>query len=333
MSILVQLLKNTQAWALALLLTFTATSKAELLFSSNGRAITITGSKPEALGVLIIPTTINNLPVTSIGDGAFAYCSGLTSVTLPNSLTSIGQKAFAECSGLTSVNIPNNVTSISDYAFWHCTRLTRFSVDIANTTFSSNDGVLFNKAQTSLLSFPNGKARGYTIPDSVTSIGASAFYYCTGLTNITIGNSVTSIGDYAFRGCTGLTSVRFMGNAPTVGTAVFYDAPNVTLYYIAGKTGWDASFADRPTALSAPVEPPTGPVNTLELQVATDLTNPIWIPVATNSVPKSGAQQFYQMRASVLEVTVDLENPTWTPVLTNSLPDTINELFYRLVAR
>ena len=132
MSIVVQLLKNTQAWALALLLTFTATSKAALLFTSDGTAITITGSNPKATGVLIIPTRINNLPVTSIAYEAFAYCNGLTS----------------------------------------------FSVDIANSTFSSNDGVLFNKAQTSLLSFPNGKAGGYTIPNSVTSIGSWAFWAC-----------------------------------------------------------------------------------------------------------------------------------------------------------
>ncbi|KAB2653079.1 MAG: leucine-rich repeat domain-containing protein, partial [Verrucomicrobia bacterium] len=228
MSIVMQLLKNTQAWALALLLTFTSTSKAELLFTSDATAITITGSNPQATGVLIIPTTINNLPVTSIGDSAFAYCSGLTSMTLPNSVTSIGQKAFAECSGLTSVNIPNNVTSIGDYAFWHCTRLTRFSVDIANTTFSSNDGVLFNKAQTSLLSFPNGKARGYTIPNSVTSIGSWAFANCNGLTSVTLPNSVTSIGSWAFANCTGLTSVTLPDSVTSIGSWAFANCTGLT---------------------------------------------------------------------------------------------------------
>jgi hypothetical protein len=65
--------------------------------------------------------------------------------------------------------------------------------------------------------------------------------------------------------------------------------------------------------------------------VATDLANPIWISFATNSVPQSGAQQFYRMRASVVEVAVDLKNPIWVPVATLNL--TINPLhqLYRLV--
>ena len=191
MSILVQLLKNTQAWALALLLTFTATSKAELLFSSNGTAITITGSNPKASGTLVIPATINNLPVTSISELAFYHCSGLTTVTLPSSVTSICELAFWRCTGLTTVTLPRSITSIGNWAFWGC----------------------------------------------------------TGLTTVTLPSSITSIGNWAFWGCTGLKSVRFMGNAPTFGTNVFHGARNVTVYYIAGKTGWDASFAGRPTAL------------------------------------------------------------------------------------
>ncbi|MSU05149.1 MAG: hypothetical protein EXS23_07940, partial [Pedosphaera sp.] len=89
-----RLLKHFKVCALALLLTFTATSKAELLFSSNGSAITITGSNPQATGALIIPGKINGLPVTSIGYIAFWGYTGLTSVTLPSSLTSIGNNAF-----------------------------------------------------------------------------------------------------------------------------------------------------------------------------------------------------------------------------------------------
>ena len=110
--------------------------------------------------------------VTSIGNNAFAYCSGLTSVTIPNSVTSIGKGAFSGCSGLTSVTIGNSVTSIGGSAFSGCTGLT-----------------------------------SVTIPNSVTSIGGSAFSGCTGLTFVTIPNSVKSIGDWAFDECTGLTSV------------------------------------------------------------------------------------------------------------------------------
>ena len=89
MSIVVQLLKNTQAWVLALIITFTPTSKAGLVFSSNGKAITITRYNPQASGSLIIRSTINNLPVTSIPEGAFYGCSGLKSVYFMGNAPSI----------------------------------------------------------------------------------------------------------------------------------------------------------------------------------------------------------------------------------------------------
>ena len=167
--------------------------------------------------------------MTSIGEGAFGGCSGLTSVTIPNSVTFIGDYAFYGCDGLTSVTIPNSVTSIGDRAFdgcWNltsvtignsvasigegafggCSRLTVINVDENNTAYFSIDGVLFNKSQTELILYPRRKQGAYTIPNSVTSIGRSAFRECSGLTSVNIPNSVTSIKDYAFEGCSGLTS-------------------------------------------------------------------------------------------------------------------------------
>ena len=114
---------------------------------------------------------------TSIGERAFLYCTGLTNITLPNSVTSIGVEAFRGCSGLTSITIPDSVTSIGDFAFWGCSRLTNVA-----------------------------------IPDSVTSIGERAFSSCERLTSVTIGNSVTRIGDYAFDGCERLTSIYYTGD-------------------------------------------------------------------------------------------------------------------------
>ena len=106
-------------------------------------------------------------------------CSGLTSVTIGNSVTSIGESAFYNCSGLTSVTIPNSVTYIGQQAFSSCKGLT-----------------------------------SVTIPNSVTSIGSSAFSYCRGLTSVTIPNSVTSIGEYTFWNCSGLTSVTSLIREP-----------------------------------------------------------------------------------------------------------------------
>ncbi len=115
---------------------------------------------------VVIPSEYNGLPVTSIGNYAFAYCDKLTSVTIPDSVTTIGDQAFGNLGNLTSVTIPDSVTSIGNHAFAYCDKLT-----------------------------------SVTIPDSVTSIGDSAFADCSSLTSITIPNNVTSIGYSAFYDC------------------------------------------------------------------------------------------------------------------------------------
>ena len=148
-------------------------------------------------GDVVIPSSVTNngttYSVTSIGDRAFYYCSGLTSVTIPNGVTSIGNYAFYECRSLTSVTIPNSVTSIGEWAFTYCISLT-----------------------------------SVTIPNSVTSIGDRAFYYCSGLTSVTIPNSVTSIGGSAFYGCSGLTSVTIPNSVTSIGEGAFYECSGLT---------------------------------------------------------------------------------------------------------
>ena len=97
--------------------------------------------------------TYNNIiySVTSIGDNAFIYCSGLTSVTIPSSVTSIGSEAFGSCTGLTSIIIPSSVTSIGNSAFRVCSSLQSISVEEGNTSYSSQDGILYNSAKTELI--------------------------------------------------------------------------------------------------------------------------------------------------------------------------------------
>ena len=158
--------------------------------------------------------------VTSIGDGAFYACSGLTSVSIPNSVTSIGEEAFSGCSGLTSITIPNSVTSIGDGVFDYCSGLTSIDVASENTHYSSIDGVLYNYAQDTLIRCPGAKT-SVTIPNSVTSIGDGAFYACSGLTSVSIPNSVTSIGEEAFSGCSGLTSITIPNSVTSIGDGVF----------------------------------------------------------------------------------------------------------------
>ncbi len=179
--------------------------------------------------------------VTSIGIEAFSSCSRLTSVTIPAGVTSIGDYVFSGCSGLTSVTIPKSVTSIGYGAFSSCSRLTSITVDNQNETYCDIEGVLFNRNKTEILSFPAGRTGGYSIPESVTSIGSSAFHGCSGLTSVTIPESVTYIGTSAFHGCSGLTSVTIPAGVTSIGAAVFYGCYSLhEAYYSGTREQWES---------------------------------------------------------------------------------------------
>ena len=166
--------------------------------------------------------------ITSIGDYTFYSCRGLTSVTIPLSVTSIGAYAFYYCNGLTSITIPSKVTSVGTSAFSHCSGLTAISVDSNNKAYASSDGVLYNKSKTELIQCPGGKAGTVTIPSSVTSIGESSFYGCSGLTAVSIPAKVTSIGSSAFEGCSGLTSVTIPSGVTSISYSLFDGCSGLT---------------------------------------------------------------------------------------------------------
>jgi hypothetical protein len=170
--------------------------------------------------------------VTAVGNSMFTECKSLTTVTIGNGATAIGNSMFRGCSSLTSIVIPNSVTSIGEWAFSGCTSLTVIGVDQLNPAFSSLDGVLFDKTQTTLIQCPGGRKSAYAVADSVTSIGERAFF-----------------------GCSSLTSAYSEGNAPSIGVDPFRNSSKVTVYYLPGTTGWGSTFADRPTALWIPVMP------------------------------------------------------------------------------
>ena len=161
----------------------------------------------EYSGAVNIPESVTyngkTYNVTSIGDEAFYLCSSLTSVEIGNSVTSIGDDAFSSCSSLTSIVVaPNNPKYDSR--------------DNCNAIIESESNTLIAGCQNS------------TIPNSVTSIGAYAFAYCSSLTSVEIPNSVTSIGDYAFVHCSSLRSVKISNSVTSIGIYAFYGCSSLT---------------------------------------------------------------------------------------------------------
>ena len=170
---------------------------------------------------IIIPSTYNGLPVTSIGYNAFKD-KNIRSIVIPDSVTSIGSSAFRGCSSLTSVVIPDGVTFISDFAFSYCSSLT-----------------------------------SVVIPDGVTSIGNFAFRNCYNLTSVVIGDGVTSIGYDAFRDCSSLTSITCKATTPPNVESYAFATSSINTIYVPAEsvdayksaTNWSA-YADKIQAIT-----------------------------------------------------------------------------------
>ena len=239
-----------------------ATVQAQYTYTTNSQdatTITITGYSGPG-GDLFIPSNIVGNAVTGIGLGAFSGNSSLTSVTIPNSITSIGQSAFWECSSLTNATIPESVTNIGRVVFYKCTRLLAIMVDTNNTVYSSSNGVLFNKDQTTLIQYPGGKTGdnfSYAVPESVSAIGDFAFNWCIYLSNIIIGNGVTYIGSYAFYNSS-INRVTIPDTVTSINDSTFFSCDNLTSVWIgAGVTNIGAWAFYYCPYLSSVIIPPS----------------------------------------------------------------------------
>ena len=142
---------------------------------------------------VIVPGSLDDYVVTSIGDKAFFACPSLSSITLPDNLTSIGDGAFSNCFNLNSISLPDSLTSIGDFAFSACSSLSSITLPDSLTSIG-------NYAFSYCFSL-----NSITLPDSLTSIGDRAFVNCSSLSSITLPDSLTNIVDNAFTGCDALT--------------------------------------------------------------------------------------------------------------------------------
>lgn len=162
----------------------------------------------KSLSAITIPDGVVN-----IASEAFSGCTSLSAIAIPSQF--VGEKAFAGCTALSDVTIGAAIKLIGKNAFADCTSLTSLNVAAGNSTYNTQDGVLFQTANKELSLYPTGRAGAYTIPTGTLAIGANAFSGCAGLTAVTIPTSVAEMGDGAFYGCTGLATVTMEAGSLT----------------------------------------------------------------------------------------------------------------------
>ncbi len=237
--------------------------------NADGESYSVSGIGTATETDIVIADVYEGKPVTGIGAEAFYGCTGFTSIAIPASVTSIGVFAFSGCTRLTSIAIPASVTSIGYYAFSGCSALESMTLPFVGAakdgTSNTHFGYIFGARWCSYNStnvpsslktvvITDGTSIGaeafygctgltsITIPASVTSIEYYAFQGCSGLTNITIPSSVTSIGDYAFSGCSGLTSIAIPASVTSIGEGAFSGCTGLTSITVAvGNTTYHSS--------------------------------------------------------------------------------------------
>jgi hypothetical protein len=280
----------------------------DFTYTNTNGTITITGYTGPG-GDVVIPITIDGLPVTSIGDRAFSPLnnptnpgspSTLTGILIPDCVTNLGEGAFAGCANLANVTIGKGVTSIKGGlgtqwwgTFQWCSSLTRV-----------------------------------TIPDNVTNIGdgeihlggaLGTFYGCQNLTNVIIGKGLTYLGAGAFNYCQNLVGVYFQGNAPTpgvdyFGVDVFHPDDLVAVYYLPGTTGWAETYADRPAMLWNPqVQTADANFGVQQNRFGFNIAGTPGIPLVIEATSAFGAPSWVPLQSCTLtNGLVYFSDPLWT---------------------
>lgn len=173
----------------------------------------------------------------NIGSSWFHWNKTIKNVIFEETVQSIDKGSFADCTNLESIHIPSSISSIGKNAFEGCTGLREITVDENNPNYSALNNALFNKDQTTLITFANSSSENFIVPETVTNIEEYVFYNCSNLNSLTISASVTEIGDNALYNCKKLEKIYcYATTPPAVQTYTFYNVDKwlCTLYVPVG---------------------------------------------------------------------------------------------------
>ena len=172
--------------------------------------------------------------VTNVWQQAFWNCSALTNMAINNSITAVVGNFFGGCTGLINITIVDGVTNFLPFTFSDCVSLQTITVETNNLFYSSSNGVLFDKNQTTIIKYPNNGAANPVIAKGITSIAPGAFAFCTHLSNIALPNGLTNLGYLAFYNCSNLTSITIPDGVTSIEQGLFYNCASLTNVTVLG---------------------------------------------------------------------------------------------------
>ncbi|MFA5046217.1 MAG: leucine-rich repeat domain-containing protein [Paludibacter sp.] len=284
---------------------------------SNITSITIPGSvttlESQALNFCTKLNTITvengNLNYSSLDGVLFnkdqtiliLYPSGKTGISysIPATATSIGDHGFQACNSLTIITIPSSVVSIETCAFSFSPTLNAINVESANQNYTDIEGVLFDKNQTTLIQYPQGKLESsYIIPATVRTINDYAFFYCTNLTTVETQVSLITIGNFAFYHCSGLTSITIPASVTSLGSQAFSFCSGLTSINVYSPTPIDLSSTgsvfNNVNKSTCTLYVPSGSKSLYNVANQwKDFTNILEFTTAVSSVSDGGSLQIY----------------------------------------